>query len=384
MLYAHVELSENPRTAALISSGGKSGKPRKPAITPQTHDITAFQPTMTACTKDTISRTLYGITLGAAPKNPIAASIPLAIPGSFPSFPIRDNATQSPQSVSYAGPFRAGVKMGSESRAKATMLTRLKQRQPLCIYCGGTSETETIDHFPPRGIFLNNHRPKGLEFGACEECNAGSRKFEQLVQCVTRFNFKPSNESEKRSFEKMIESSIRHNPGLAAELFEVKNTSIFDRVVAKDFYPDGVLINAKGPILNGAIKGFAAKLGLALHYERTGRIVPTTGFVVTSWFSNFDAATGRRTPQLVEYLSEPTTLKQGTWEVSDQFRYSSAWTSEGTASAHLAVFGDAFAVQTMVGENAENFRQPPSKEWYRRPGFLKGLELPDLQFRTTN
>lgn len=97
MLYAQVELSEKPSTQALINSGGTFGRESKLAGKAQIADINVFQPTMMACAKETISSTVYGMKLGAAPKNPIAPSMPLVIPGSFLSLSIRANASVSQQ-----------------------------------------------------------------------------------------------------------------------------------------------------------------------------------------------------------------------------------------------------------------------------------------------
>jgi hypothetical protein len=43
--------------------------------------------------------------------------------------------------------------------------------------------------------------------------------------------------------------------------------------------PAGGVLNARGPILNEAMDRFAAKLALALHFERTGAIASTSATV---------------------------------------------------------------------------------------------------------
>jgi hypothetical protein len=62
----------------------------------------------------------------------------------------------------------------------------LKQH-PNCCFCGGKTPASTIDHQPARIVFPDKHRPKGLEFPACANCNRQTSADEALLAFVCRF-----------------------------------------------------------------------------------------------------------------------------------------------------------------------------------------------------
>lgn len=53
-----------------------------------------------------------------------------------------------------------------------TTTQRLLRVHPYCCFCGGTVPAVSLDHQPARIMFPDRLRPKGLEFPACETCNA--------------------------------------------------------------------------------------------------------------------------------------------------------------------------------------------------------------------
>ena len=62
-----------------------------------------------------------------------------------------------------------------QAKDKMRRLERMRQYQPFCVYCGGTTPIETIEHIPPISMFDHRFRPEGLEFGACYACNHNRR-----------------------------------------------------------------------------------------------------------------------------------------------------------------------------------------------------------------
>src|SRR5262249_6012766 len=76
--------------------------------------------------------------------------------------------------------------MGEGARRNRTLLDQLRAEQPYCIYCGGGTLGDSVDHMPPRTIFDLRHRPKGLEFLACSACNTGGKKAEQIAGFLSR------------------------------------------------------------------------------------------------------------------------------------------------------------------------------------------------------
>jgi hypothetical protein len=103
-------------------------------------------------------------------------------------------------------------------------------------------------------------------------------------------------------------------------------------------------LRADGPILSSYMLTFAAKLGLALHFELHQKPVPISGGVLPFWFSNFQAAKGEIPKELLAVLDTPRTMTQGKKNVADQFQYSWATTEQREHTVLFAVFRQSFAV----------------------------------------
>lgn len=121
---------------------------------------------------------------------------------------------------------------------------------------------------------------------------------------------------------------------------------------------------------------FGAKLGMALHYEVTDIIIPSTGFILPTWYSNYSLVMGELPNDLASILSPAQTLRQGKKHVADQFTYASAWERTGRASVHRARFGDRYIIDVIVGAHASDFSELSPEAPIYRPGFMKGADAP--------
>ena len=132
-------------------------------------------------------------------------------------------------------------------------------------------------------------------------------------------------------------------------------------------------MNANGPILNRNIELFGAKVGFALHYSRTGKIVPSGGGVSVQWFANLDLLNGRFPENILKIMGPRETLEQGKKSVAEQFSYQYAIPVTGEMSAFLAFFREAFSVLAWVAEDTSVF---PEDVVYFEPGFIRDLKRP--------
>jgi hypothetical protein len=114
-------------------------------------------------------------------------------------------------------------------------------------------------------------------------------------------------------------------------------------------------LRVDGPILRKHIDVFAAKLGLALHFEAHDLVVPPEGGVQTMFFTNVSALRGELPNELIQLLLPPRTLKQGKREVSDQFKYSWALTDEKRHSLFYATFRQSFAIAAATALDRSEF-----------------------------
>jgi hypothetical protein len=233
-------------------------------------------------------------------------------------------------------------------RAHASILAAC----PFCIYCGGTTHATTIDHVPPRIMFRNKYRPKGLEFPSCNNCNAGTRRSDLVAAMIGRFFPNASSPDEMKGILQAVSNNI---PGLLDEMY----LGPAERAAAPRTLPshvEGQLLRANGPLVRSHMQTFAFKMGFALYYEITKQIVPIGGGVVARWFSNVERWRGE-CPD-INFPMPPTTLKQGRFEVSDQFAYQGGATNDGKMVFAVSYFRASFAVWTFVAADKSVFEVP--------------------------
>lgn len=237
-----------------------------------------------------------------------------------------------------------------EAKTHGKMRARILDGRQRCIYCGGATVADTIDHVPPRVIFARRHRPRGLEFPSCLACNGGGRLDELTAAMLCRIYPDATSEIEKDEVAALVRAVNNNCPGLLEEL---KPTFRQRKVArsARGFPGDAGVLNCSGPMLNRAIHRFGAKIGYALHYKLLGTIVPPEGGVGVWWFTNYQAMIGDLPRRLIDMLGSPRTLVQGSWHVGDQFQYASAGDKDSGISAHFATFRFSFAVCVAAAED---------------------------------
>jgi hypothetical protein len=261
--------------------------------------------------------------------------------------------------------------MGDARRNRERQAAILKVTED-CIYCGGKAAGTTIDHVPPRAIFDRKHRPKGLEFPCCAPCNEGGRQAEQVVAMFSRFYPDTGNLERLEEFRRLVKGVANNCPGILTELMPTARQRRKVGAVAAALPGVGGALNAKGPLTNRALQLFAGKMAFALHFAITGRVVPIGGGASVWWVTNFQAYNGEVPASLTDQLGPIQTLRQGRWNVADQFTYASAATAEGDMSVHLATFRVSFAICAGVSSEVGRIQPPAEIEHVKvhEPGFL--------------
>jgi hypothetical protein len=233
-----------------------------------------------------------------------------------------------------------------DARARRRAHARLLSSSPWCIYCGGTADT--IEHMPPKQMFIRKQRPKGLEFPSCLECNSGTGKSDLVASLLGRLSVDPSADDEAEEFKKLL-LAVRNNvPGLLEEMQIGRGGQKLARRTLPLQEGAGVL-RANGPLVTKHMLIFGAKLGFALHYEALQNVLPPTGGVLPRWFSNAQAARGEIPNALFSLLpATRQTLKQGRREVGDQFEYAWVITPERQHALFYATFHRSFAIAVVT------------------------------------
>jgi hypothetical protein len=125
------------------------------------------------------------------------------------------------------------------------------------------------------------------------------------------------------------------------------------------------------------MEAFGVKLGLALSYEVTRQIVPVEGGVTIRWFSNVDAYEGKIPATLFDLLLPPDTLRQGKFNVSEQFEYAWRLTEDKSMGLFFATFRRAFAVAALVANKRERIEPVNVGRRIFSPGEIAAVCLVD-------
>jgi hypothetical protein len=242
-----------------------------------------------------------------------------------------------------------------ESQRKKRVHEDVLRRCPICIYCAANPAT-TVEHMPPRIMFREKRRPKGLEFGACGDCNHGSSYADLVAAIVGRVFPDPATPEEEFEFRRLLQALDNNIPGMLEEMHLSEQAQAADlRKLPTGF--DGGLLRVGGPLVTRYMRAFSLKLVAALHHEVTKEIVPAAGCVTARWLSNFERVTGAFPDTVFDHLLPPQTLAQGSFEVSDQFQYSWRTTEGGTAGVYFASFRFAFAIVGAAARDCSMFRR---------------------------
>jgi len=254
-----------------------------------------------------------------------------------------------------------------EANIKQRRRRAFLKQHPYCCFCGGTAVASTIDHVPSRQMFMLRKRPKGLEVPACEHCNRATRQHEQVAAMLGRIFPNGRIPAEQDELVAIIKAVDNNNLGLLREMMPSREQTMRGAAAVSQLPGAAGVLNCSGPLVNNCIQKFGAKLGFALHYATTTRIVPKTGGVAIRWYSNYDAVTEGLPPELFRFLGPEQTLRQGSWSAGDQFNYAYAVDGTGAVAAYLATFRLSFAVLCWVNEDASGFGEVND---IHRPGEL--------------
>jgi hypothetical protein len=122
------------------------------------------------------------------------------------------------------------------------------------------------------------------------------------------------------------------------------------------------------------MRTFSVRLGFALFYEATKTVVPPSGGVGARWFSNVDAWERKLPHKLFDLLLPPSTLRQGSFDVEEQFTYAWRVLDDQSMGVFFSTFRKSFSVVSYASVDAARFeRHGVEIGRIVRPGQLKFL-----------
>lgn len=253
-----------------------------------------------------------------------------------------------------------------KKRAHAIVL----ETETRCIYCA--SPATTIEHMPPKTLFDNKYRPKGMEFAACAACNNGTRGADVVVSFFAHIDM-DSGPDQSGDFERRLRDVRRYAPGVIEELNAPgKMEHIF--LNRKGVLRPMVQVKADGPITKGYVRAFAAKFAMALYRQHIGVPLPLEGGIQIKTFNNV-GVTEELLRNTVKLLPMRNKLSQGKIDTARQFSYVFQTDQKSIVAAFASLRGNAWIFATATSTpSAFGFPWPQGPaEDYCQPGQLLSL-----------
>lgn len=265
--------------------------------------------------------------------------------------------------------------MGQGKKRKASILARSGGR---CIYCGGQTAATTLDHMPPKSMFDGKLRPEGLEFPSCQPCNNGAGLTDAICAFIGRLYPDLETPEQHAEVKKYLSTISNNAPGLLESLLPSRALQKRRQRELGLTDADGGFLQIGGTTAEAHLEAFAVRLGLAMHFQETGEIVPETGKIIVRIYSNVDVLEGGLPSEIHEIFPEASTLSQGRWTVENQFQYGVQKTVGGKASMTYAAFRASFALLAFVFMGGETAEVPPGAKPFRPGEFTVG-KTPSLR-----
>lgn len=181
----------------------------------------------------------------------------------------------------------------SESKKKTNDFLK---NHPYCCYCGGATPATTIDHNPPRALFVNRQSPDRYQFPACFKCNNGKSSTEGIFAflCQLGGTHKRASGHHANSSEKHYQAVARRFPEAtlnkinfisANQARKIDSISGLSRLPGQT-YSGSALFKIDAPEFKAALESGFSALIIALFYKHTGRVLPSHGVVAFKYFTN--------------------------------------------------------------------------------------------------
>lgn len=248
-----------------------------------------------------------------------------------------------------------------KDRMKAHEFAR---KHPYCCFCGGTTPTRTMDHQPPKILFPAKWRPQGLEFPACEACNAQSRQADSLVALVARFaGGHRVGVAPDAAIDRAAKAVMRAFPGLGGRAIK------HEWVTINGIAQRRLTFDVSDPDVTRSACLVGAKLALAAYYQHHKRACPTSVKINTMWTHN-QRQEARAVEGLLGKTPHELVLKQGSKNTEDTFflRYHSV----DDLFVSIAVLHESIALMALITRDTQTEAWVPwSHVW--QPSPARGL-----------
>lgn len=228
---------------------------------------------------------------------------------------------------------------------------RIQQGNHKCIFCGGLTKAETVDHVPPKVLFREKIWPEGFEFPACLSCNSKTSDNDLIVGVMARMTrdgdnltglLKNLKKQKPKLLPQMVKMSASEARRSVKQLGLVKPAGLTYREVGVVNITDDMRI---------AVKTLASKLSKAIYFLMTEQIFPSNGGILFYWFTNAQLHQHGyiyALDALAHFRYQTKELKRANSSLRDQFDYRYSVTDDANTHLIQVTFGNSFGFVTIM------------------------------------
>jgi hypothetical protein len=220
---------------------------------------------------------------------------------------------------------------------------------PYCCFCGGSAPATTLDHVPPRACFPDGFCPEGFEFPACEKCNHGTKKNDQIFgfyAMLLDFNEVKPSEAYTAKLNKLLKGIADYYP----EALPITSGATAIYGVGSLVTPRPVAFATSTPTaFRIAADSMGQKLTHALYYRERGKVLSPQHRFITGCYQIQNSATTTLTEYFAKLLpgltigSRPNIKSYG-----ERFAYKSGVKEEEDFFVYAAQFGKGLIISGIV------------------------------------
>lgn len=237
--------------------------------------------------------------------------------------------------------------------ARARDNRRFLREHKFCCLCGGLIPSKTIEHAPPRALFMERDVKGAFRFPACNNCNSRSSSADQCAAlAVLIMGAATASHVTESYLEKLMIGVGNNEPDFIRCFRDItgqKQIRINGLIRSVD------LVEVDRAAYDRWLNPWAAKQAAAFWYKEMGKILPPESGIFVHWIPN------ARHQEHSEFFSHVvakfglkwTTPKQGKIEYPNQFFYGFNATEDGTAGTMLFNYHDSAALWCGVFEDRD-------------------------------
>lgn len=253
------------------------------------------------------------------------------------------------------------------SRNRAKQKKRFLDIHPHCCLCGGSVDATTVEHAPPRILFVHKKVPGAFEFPACKRCNGDSSGADQIAAVsVQIMGACMSPHIPQAKLNKLLTEVSSNHPDF---IKHIGDSGSAEYIRVNGLLREVFKVDIDRRVFYRWLDPWGAKLGLAFWYKHTGKILPNSGKIAVHWFTNTSILEDGIPDQIISQLRGLNWISQGKITTQDQFFYKYGLGGKNDFASFLFSFHDASAAWVTVFEDAELARH-----FYKVPIFETSAE----------